>query len=219
MNDLLTIKGVTKKYGNKKVLTGIDLTVCKGEFVVVKGQSGCGKSTLLNIVGLLDSFNGGAYLFHGQNVQKPFRRNRLRVRELGFIFQSYCLLENLSVIDNLLMPILYSNKAVDKQLKKQIAYYLDLFQLKQLKNEKAKILSGGEKQRVAIARALLKEPSLILADEPTGNLDAVNSKIIYEELKKMTKAGTAVVTVTHNPELFQEVDSSYILTGGELHYE
>lgn len=174
---------------------------------------------MLNVVGLLDDFNEGIYCFRDHNVNKPFMRNRLRVQELGFIFQSYCLLDNLSVTDNLLMPVLYSNREINKELKQQISYYLDLFQLKHLKNEKAKVLSGGEKQRVAIARALLKKPSLILADEPTGNLDAVNSKIIYDELKKLAKAGTAIVTVTHNPELFREVDSSYILKEGRLHNE
>lgn len=220
MDNLVDIKNLKKGYGNKVILNNVDFSIKNGEMVTITGKSGCGKSTFLNMVGLLDKPDSGEYLFAGKSVTKGIgRMERIRGEEIGFIFQSYCLLDNLSVMDNILMPFCYNDTRINTTLKKKIDEYLEKFDLKELSKHKAKYLSGGEKQRVSVVRALAKEPSLIVADEPTGNLDLENSKIIFDELKKISRMGKAVIVVTHNEEIFRNVDKKYCLRNGELKNE
>lgn len=217
MDSLVEIKKLKKSYGQKNILNNVDFSIKKGEIVTITGKSGCGKSTFLNIVGLLDKADSGEYLFEGKNVTKGIgRREKIRGEKIGFIFQSYCLLDNLSVLDNILMPFCYNSTKIDDELKKNIEEYLEKFNLQEISKRKAKYLSGGEKQRVSLVRALAKNPSLIVADEPTGNLDPDNSRIIFDELKKISRMGKAVIVVTHNEEVFKNVDKKYCLHNGEL---
>lgn len=220
MKEIVRLNGIEKKYGERTIISNLDLVVNKGEFISITGKSGEGKTTLLNLIGLLDSFQNGNYLFEGNDVSRSLgRKTEIRSKSIGFIFQDYCLLENLSVLDNILMPFFYSDVEITKKLYAKANEYLEKFGLIKLRKTKAKFLSGGEKQRVSIVRAMLKEPSLILADEPTGNLDPENSQLISSELKKLSQMGTAVIVVTHNQNVFENVDTKYKLSGGRVYYE
>ena len=220
MKEIVKLSGIEKKYGERTIISNLDLVVNKGEFISITGKSGEGKTTLLNLIGLLDSFQNGNYLFEGNDVSKSLgRKTEIRSKSIGFIFQDYCLLENLSVLDNILMPFFYSDVEITKNLYAKANEYLEKFGLIKLRKTKAKFLSGGEKQRVSIVRAMLKEPSLILADEPTGNLDPENSQLISSELKNLSRMGTAVIVVTHNQNVFENVDTKYKLSGGRVYYE
>lgn len=220
MKEIVRLNGIEKKYGERTIISNLDLVVNKGEFISITGKSGEGKTTLLNLIGLLDSFQNGNYLFEGNDVSRSLgRKTEIRSKSIGFIFQDYCLLENLSVLDNILMPFFYSDVEITKKLYAKANEYLEKFGLTRLGKTKAKFLSGGEKQRVSIVRAMLKEPSLILADEPTGNLDPENSQLISSELKKLSQMGTAVIVVTHNQNVFENVDTKYKLSGGRVYYE
>lgn len=216
---VIEIRGLCKSYGTKEVLSDLELSVNSGEFISIQGKSGSGKSTLLNIIGLLETFTKGNYLFEGNDILKSgfMPRNKLRAEKLGFIFQSYYLLDNLSVEDNILMPLLYSNTRIDGKLKARLESYLKEFDLADLRDQKAKNLSGGEKQRTAIIRALIKDPDVIVADEPTGNLDPENADTIFKALRDLVTAGKTVIVVTHNNMTFDKVDKKYYLIGGKLH--
>ena len=220
MDRLVDIKNLKKSYGRKIVLNNLDFSISRGEMVTITGKSGCGKSTFLNIVGLLDKADSGEYFFEGETAVKGAgTMEKIRAEKIGFIFQSYCLLDNLSVMDNILMPVCYNNIKIDRKYRKKIEEYLEKFNLKELSGTKTKYLSGGEKQRVSIVRALAKEPSLIVADEPTGNLDSENSGIIFDELKRISHLGKTVIVVTHNGEVFSNVDRKYRLCDGVLKNE
>lgn len=217
MDNLVEIKKLNKSYGKKNVLNNLDFSIGRGEMVTITGKSGCGKSTFLNIVGLLDKADSGKYFFEGKTaIRGNAVMEKIRGEKIGFIFQSYCLLDNLSVMDNILMPVCYNDIRIDNKFKVKIEEYLEKFALKDLSKVKAKYLSGGEKQRVSIVRALAKEPTLIVADEPTGNLDSENSGIIFDELKRISQIGKTVIVVTHNGDVFKNVDRKYRLCDGAL---
>lgn len=219
-NDAVCIDmwGIGKCYGEKQILHNLNLTVKEGEFIAIMGKSGCGKSTLLNIIGLLDSYQEGTYRLFGKDIkEKGVSGKRMRAENIGFVFQAYCLLDNLSVEDNVLMPLLYGKQRIDNDLQEQMKNYFDQFRLRGLEHTKTKCLSGGEKQRVAIVRALLKNPRLIIADEPTGNLDPENAYLIAEQLRKLTNEGKTVVVVTHSPDYFQIADRHLMLEEGALY--
>lgn len=204
--EIIRMSGIDKSYGKKsvetKVLHQVNLTVEKGEFVSLFGKSGCGKTTLLNIIGLLDSSDRGKYYLEGEEVVKLSSNKiaRIRNQKIGFIFQSFHLLEDYNVLDNVTLPMGYAGikkrerQARAKELLEQMgmSHRLDHY---------PKQLSGGEKQRVAIARALSNSPDLLLADEPTGNLDEKNSRIVMEILKKLNKSGITIIMVTHDQTL------------------
>lgn len=203
---VIVLKDLKKRYGIGEsehfALDGIDLTIQKGEFIAIMGPSGCGKTTLLNVLGLLDTDIEGDYELNGKSVSTLSRRKQARIRsaDIGFVFQSFNLIQRLSVIENVALPLTY--KGLNKlQRLKRASDMLHTFHLGEREYYKPNQLSGGQAQRVAIARALVNDPSIILADEPTGNLDSRTSHIIMEELSDLHMRGNTIVMVTHNPRL------------------
>ncbi len=216
---IISLKDIRKTYDGKKyVLDRLDLSIERGELAVITGKSGSGKSTLMNIIGLLDTFDEGNYTFEGEAIDlKRKNYSHLRGGKIGFIFQSYYLIESLSVSDNILMPLLYSDKKrIEKSTIDKMNTCLEEYGLYDYRNKKTALLSGGEKQRVAVARALIKDPDLIIADEPTGNLDHENGSLIKKSLVKQTELGKSVIIVTHNKDLFSDAPSMYMLSDGRL---
>lgn len=183
-------------------LDGVDLTVQKGEFIAIMGPSGCGKTTLLNIIGMLDRATDGEYALDGINVEdiRGGKQATIRARQIGFIFQSFNLIERLNVLENVALPLTYSGMHHMKRIQRA-SDVLKGFHLQEREYYMPWQLSGGQTQRVAIARALVNDPSIILADEPTGNLDSKSSHIIMEELSEIHKKGNTILMVTHNPNL------------------
>lgn len=183
-------------------IDGIDLTIQKGEFIAIMGPSGCGKTTLLNILGLLDNSIEGEYILNGKSIESLSQRRKAKIRseEIGFVFQSFNLISRLNVIDNVALPLIYKGMSKLKREKKASKILHD-FHLGEREFYMPSQLSGGQMQRVAIARALVNEPSIILADEPTGNLDSHASHIIMEELSDLHQKGNTIIMVTHNPNL------------------
>lgn len=183
-------------------LDGIDLVIEKGEFVAIMGPSGCGKTTLLNVLGLLDRDIEGEYELNGENVESISKRKQAHIRsqQIGFVFQSFNLIPRLNVIENVALPLTYKGIGKTRRLI-MASNILRNFHLNEREYYMPHQLSGGQMQRVAIARALVNQPSIILADEPTGNLDSRSSHIIMEELADLHKRGNTIIMVTHNPRL------------------
>lgn len=203
---VIRLRGLKRRFGigdaENYAIDNIDLTIEKGEFVAIMGPSGCGKTTLLNILGLLDRSYVGDYELNGQPVDTISKRKqaRIRSREIGFVFQSFNLIPRLNIIENVALPLIY--KGISKTKRLQIASdILRNFHLNEREYYMPHQLSGGQIQRVAIARALVNEPSIILADEPTGSLDSRSSHVIMEELSDLHKRGNTIIMVTHNPRL------------------
>src|SRR5690606_27607301 len=180
-------------------LNNVSIHVKEGEFVAVMGPSGCGKSTLLNIVGLLDDLDEGSYLFNGTEVAKFKESNRsnLRKHNIGFVFQSFNLIDELTVFENVELPLVYT-KVQAEERKRRVEEVLEKVQIMHRRNHFPQQLSGGQQQRVAVARAVVNNPKLILADEPTGNLDSNNGNEVMQLLTELNEAGTTIVMVTHS---------------------
>ncbi len=200
---LLEVKNLYKSYvlGQKKIsiLQGVDLSVTEGEFISIMGPSGSGKSTLLHILGELDTPDQGAYTFNKKNMLSlsDTERSWVRAHWIGFVFQTFDLLPELDVVENISLPFLY-NKINPKQRDEQVKEAIDKVGLTHRKKHRPSELSGGEMQRVAIARALAVNPKLILADEPTGNLDSKSSQHILNLFQELHLAGTTIIMVTHD---------------------
>jgi putative ABC transport system ATP-binding protein len=201
---MIKLNGVSKRYRTTELettaLDGIDLTIGSGEFVAVMGPSGCGKSTLLNIIGLIDAPTSGQYFFGDQEISK-YSENKLadlRKGNVGFIFQSFNLIDELNVYENVELPLLYQNVPKSKR-KELVGAALDLVGLAARAKHKPEQLSGGQQQRVAVARAVVGDPKLILADEPTGNLDTKNGEEVMNMLNQLNEQGTTILMVTHSP--------------------
>ncbi len=205
-NILIELQGLTKRYGygdtESFALKDFDLTIKRGEFIMIMGPSGCGKTTLLNIIGLLDRASKGKYILNGENVASisARRQAKLRAKKIGFVFQNFNLIEDLPVIDNVALPLVYTGYSKTAQLK-AASNALKRFHLNEREYYLPYQLSGGQQQRVAIARAIVGDPEIILADEPTGNLDSRASHIVMEELKAIHGEGNTIIMVTHNPSL------------------
>jgi putative ABC transport system ATP-binding protein len=203
---VILLKDLRKRFGigdaEHYAIDGIDLTIQKGEFIAIMGPSGCGKTTLLNILGLLDNDIEGDYELDGSHVSTLSSRKQARIRsqQIGFIFQSFNLISRLNVIENVALPLTYKGLPRLERIK-LASKILHNFHLGEREYYMPNQLSGGQTQRVAIARALVNEPSIILADEPTGNLDSRASHIIMEELSDLHKRGNTIIMVTHNPRL------------------
>ncbi|MCL2445081.1 ABC transporter ATP-binding protein [Candidatus Saccharibacteria bacterium] len=204
--DIIKLKSLTKRYGvgdaEYFALKDLNLTIKSGEFVVIMGPSGCGKTTLLNMIGLLDRPTSGEYHFDGASVEKISRRRQARLRssKIGFIFQSFNLIPGMPVIDNVALPLVYCGFGKTRR-HKIASKILGRFHLNEREFYMPHQLSGGQQQRVAIARSLVNSPSVILADEPTGNLDSRSSHIVMEELKEIHSQGNTIIMVTHNANL------------------
>ena len=203
---MLHMQGVTKVYRTELVethaLRSLDLEVKEGEFVAVTGPSGSGKTTFLNIAGLLEDFTGGTYLLDGEDVSRlgDDARSRLRNRKIGFIFQSFNLIPDLNLFDNVDVPLRYRGMAASER-RSRIEDALARVGLGSRMKHYPAELSGGQQQRAAIARALAGSPRLLLADEPTGNLDSQMARSVMELLEEINGQGTTIVMVTHDPEL------------------
>jgi ABC-type lipoprotein export system ATPase subunit len=202
---MINLKDITKYYktgfGRIYVLRYIDLDIEEGEFVTIMGPSGAGKSTLLHIVGMLDTASEGEYYFEDQAVHKLKEKHRTRLHQMniGFVFQSYHLIDNLTVYENLETPLLYK-KVKTSERKGMVAEMLDRFRIVAKKDLFPDQLSGGQQQLVAVARAIIMKPRLILADEPTGNLNSEQGTDIMELLKRLNQEGTTILQVTHSKE-------------------
>ncbi len=181
-------------------LNKVTLEVAEGEFVAIMGPSGCGKSTLLNILGLLDNPTSGLLYFNNNEVSKYSERQRtnLRKNNIGFVFQSFNLIDELSVYENVELPLLYLNVPALER-KKRVEEVLERMQIAHRRKHFPQQLSGGQQQRVAVARAVVTNPKLILADEPTGNLDSANGEEVMDLLTQLNEAGTTIIMVTHSP--------------------
>ena len=201
---MIQIKELQKLFSTEEVettaLNGINLEIKEGEFVAIMGPSGCGKSTLLNIVGLLDNPTGGDYNFFGTEVAKMTERKRAQLRKgnIGFVFQSFNLIDELTVFENVELPLIYMNIPV-KERKTKVEAVLERMNIMHRRNHFPQQLSGGQQQRVAIARAVVAKPKLILADEPTGNLDSKNGEEVMKLLQELNEEGTTIIMVTHSP--------------------
>lgn len=198
MGTLVVARDLTKRYDNKtEVLRGVSFAVERGEFVAIRGQSGCGKTTLLNILGGLDQPTSGVVEIE-ENILFEMNENELadfRLRKIGFVFQEYNLLDDLTVSENIELPLRLSGKTD----RKRVDYLQETFGISRISNEAAKKISGGEAQRTAIARAMTNEPSIILADEPTGNLDEENAEIVMDMFQLVRRDfGTTIILATHD---------------------
>ncbi|MFV0485014.1 MAG: ABC transporter ATP-binding protein [Candidatus Saccharimonadales bacterium] len=218
---IIRLSGVTKRYGfgdsEYFALRDFDLTVKRGEFIMVMGPSGCGKTTLLNIIGLLDKATAGEYVLGGKNVERISARKqaKFRARQIGFIFQNFNLIPTLPVIENVALPLAYAGFHKTRRLR-MASNILDHFHLQEREYYMPWQLSGGQQQRVAIARSLVANPSIILADEPTGNLDSRSSHIVMEELRDIHSMGNTIIMVTHNPALTTYATRVINMLDGEI---
>lgn len=218
---IIKLSSITKRYGfgdaESFALHNFDLTVKRGEFIMIMGPSGCGKTTLLNVIGLLDKPSSGEYKLHGKSVSRISARKKalFRAKEIGFIFQNFNLIPNLTVLDNVCLPLLYSGIHKTRRLK-MADTILERFHLREREYYMPHQLSGGQQQRVAIARSLVANPSIILADEPTGNLDSRASHIVMEELRDIHALGNTIIMVTHNPALTTYATRVIHMLDGEI---
>lgn len=200
-----------------KALDCINLSIEAGEYIAVLGPSGSGKSTLMNLLGCLDSPTQGEYLLHGKAVHQLTRRSLADIRNhhIGFIFQSFNLLDYASALDNVALPLVY--RGVSKKLRlKKAAMHLEQVGLKDRLHHRPQELSGGQRQRVAIARALVGDPDLLLADEPTGNLDTESSQAIMEQFTSLSAAGKTVIVVTHDLSIAQQIPRTIRIQDGNI---
>jgi lipoprotein-releasing system ATP-binding protein len=210
----VVLEGITKSYDvgtpiETEVLHGIDLTLKAGDFCALMGPSGSGKSTLLNIIGLLDRPTRGRIVIHGHDVQGLGEADltRLRGQSIGFVFQYHHLIPAFTALENVMMPMLLAREFPDAEMRTRAESLLDQVGLTRWKNNKATNMSGGQQQRVALARALAMNPALILADEPTGNLDTVSANEVFDLLRALNQShATAILMVTHNEQLAGRCD-------------
>src|SRR6202049_665838 len=220
-NALISLDGVTKVFVTDEVethaLAGIHLHIKKGEYLSIAGPSGCGKSTLLAILGLLDSPSDGTYILNGHAVQslKISERARIRNREIGFIFQAFNLIGDLTVYENVELPLTYRGMA-SAERKKRVQEALQRVGMAHRVKHYPSQLSGGQQQRVAVARALGGDPSILLAEEPTGNLDSANGEAVMELLRDLHRGGATVCMVTHDPRYAEHADRTVQLFDGKI---
>ena len=219
---LIMLKDLRRVYSTDTVEThalgGIDLTIERGEYVTIEGPSGCGKSTLLTVLGLLDEPTSGEYLLAGVPVRDidAEERARLRNREIGFIFQSFNLIPEMTVAENVGLPLTYRKGVTTAERKSAVAKALERVNMGHRAEHFPAQLSGGQQQRVAVARALVGNPSLILADEPTGNLDLANGDQLMELLDELHADGATLITVTHNPVYAERASRRIHMLDGRL---
>lgn len=205
MKALIKLNNITKKYDDNEVLKGISLEIQKGEYCAICGSSGAGKSTLMNIIGLIENYTSGSYFFDGNFIDNKKDYASIRADNIGFIFQAYNLIPTLNSRENILLLWKYSSKN-RKQINNNFDKIISTMRIESLMDKRVNVLSGGEKQRIAIARALLLNPQMIIADEPTGNLDQKNKDIVLDTLEREKKAGKTILVVTHDLEVAKTAD-------------
>jgi putative ABC transport system ATP-binding protein len=226
MNDagrpLIQIQDLTKVFFTDEIethaLSGIHLSISKGEYVAMSGPSGCGKSTLLSIIGLLDTPTSGTYFLNGKGVENLdfAERSRIRNQEIGFIFQSFNLIGDLTVYENVELPLTYRQKMNSTERKDRVMEALERVGMAHRVRHYPSQLSGGQQQRVAVARALGGRPSILLADEPTGNLDSRNGEAVMELLQKLHADGATICMVTHDPRFAAHAQREVHLFDGKV---
>ncbi|MBE5838721.1 ABC transporter ATP-binding protein [Butyrivibrio sp.] len=221
MKKLVEIKDVSKIYnpGENEVraLNHVSLTIGEGEFVAIIGQSGSGKSTLMNMLGCLDTPTSGKYFLHGQDVSHMTddEQSDVRNREIGFIFQGFNLIPSLTALENVELPLIY--RGVGKRERDRLANAaLNSVGLEKRKTHKPNEMSGGQQQRVAIARAIAQAPPILLADEPTGNLDTASTKEIITIIKRLYKEGRTVIIITHDPGIAEQAKRIITISDGQI---
>ena len=221
MNPLLRVEGLTRTYrmGGETVaaLAGINLSIGQNEYVAIMGPSGSGKSTLMNILGCLDTPTAGTYWLNGQMVSKmsDFELARVRNREIGFVFQTFNLLARATALKNVELPLVYAGVRA-KERHQRAAEALERVGLRERMDHKPNELSGGQRQRVAVARALVTRPSLLLADEPTGNLDTKTGEEVMRMFEQLHEGGQTIVVVTHDPEVADHALRKVVLRDGHI---
>ena len=204
---------ISKKFEKNEILKNINLDLNNESFTAILGKSGSGKTTLLNIISLIDTYTTGKYIFNGSKILKNKDYAEYRRNYISIIFQSYNLISNMTVEENIKLPFIYSKENVEKRNFDELTKYLDI---RSLLDKPVYVLSGGEKQRVAIARSIITNPSLIIADEPTGNLDEDDKWKVFEILKREKEKGRGILVVTHDKELASECNEIYYLKKGKL---
>jgi putative ABC transport system ATP-binding protein len=218
---LIRLQNISKVFLTDEVetraLNGVNLEIKNGEFVSIAGPSGCGKSTLLSILGLLDSPNEGAYWIHNDEVENLSLsdRTRIRNREIGFVFQAFNLIGDLTVYENVELPLTYRSMAAAER-KQRVHEVLERVQMAHRMKHYPSQLSGGQQQRVAVARALVGQPAILLADEPTGNLDSKNSEAVMDLLRQLHADGATICMVTHDPRYASIADRTIHLLDGSI---
>lgn len=212
--ELIKINNLNKEFGKVKALNNINLSVYEGEWLAIMGPSGSGKSTLLSILSLMDTPSSGEYILDNENLEQMDEEQKITLRreKIGLVFQQFHLIPYLNALENVMLSQYY-HSSVDEEDAKMVLEKVGLsHRLTHLPSQ----LSGGEQQRVCIARALINNPELLLADEPTGNLDEANEKIVLQTLQKLKNEGKTIVLITHNPDLAKFADRTLILQHGVL---
>ena len=217
---VIDLKGIIKRFyigqpNELQILNGIDIKVNEGEFVAIVGESGSGKSTLMNIIGALDRPTEGTYMFNGQDIGKlsDKKLSLIRNKEIGFVFQNFNLIPRTSALKNVELPMMYAGKGRTERTKRANEL-LETVGMADRSDHNPNELSGGQKQRVAIARAMANDPSLILADEPTGALDTKTGRIVMDIFHELHKSGKTIVLITHSPELAKETERIITISDG-----
>jgi len=215
--NILTLKDVSKIYGELKALDNINLTVEKGEWLAIMGPSGSGKTTMMNIIGCMDKASIGEVILDGTNISKlsPKELTEIRRDKIGLIFQQFHLVNYLTAVENIMMAQYYHSMPDEEEAMAALEAVGLADRAKHLPNQ----LSGGEQQRVCIARALINHPSILLADEPTGNLDEKNEYIVMDIFEKLHNAGSTIIVVTHDPEVGDEAERMIVLEHGRISRE
>ncbi len=221
-NTLIKLENVSKVFYTEDVethaLSQVSLVINKGEYVSISGPSGCGKSTLLSLLGLLDTCTGGKYQLGSHDVSDISKSERARIRnkEIGFIFQSFNLISDLSVEENVELPLTYRKDVTKTQRKEMVKTALDKVDMSHRANHFPSQLSGGQQQRIAVARAIAGSPSIILADEPTGNLDSKNAQTVMALLDQLHEEGATICMVTHDPRSAEQADRNIDVLDGQI---
>ncbi len=216
--ELIKAENLRRNYGNTEVLKGVNLEVSEGEFVGIMGKSGSGKSTLLKLLGMIDMPTDGELHYRGRERHKlsSLEAARIRREELGFVFQEFFLMDSLDILENVMLPLFISKRANDEG-KEKARDLMERFGIRELENKMPYELSGGERQRTAICRALINDPQIVLADEPTGNLDSKSGKVVIDSLKKINgELGKTVIMVTHDPQMASYCERIVLLKDGVI---
>ena len=215
MNEnILSLQNITKEYGTLKALDGVSFSVSQGEWLAIMGPSGSGKTTLMNIIGCMDKPSAGEVLLDGADISKESGKNLTAIRrdKIGLIFQQFHLVNYLSALENVMVAQYYHSMVDEKEAMTALERVGLGARAKHLPSQ----LSGGEQQRVCIARALINYPRLILADEPTGNLDEANEKIVIDIFKELHREGSTIIVVTHDPEVAEDAGRTVVLEHGRI---